>query len=71
MVDVLCIGHSAYDVTIPLEEVPIENFKYSIKYKIESGGGPAANAAYLLSKWGVSVSYIGLLSDDVYGQKII
>lgn len=71
MIDVLCIGHSAYDVTLPLKEFPIENLKYSIKSKIEGGGGPAANAAYLLSKWGVPTSYIGVLGDDLYGEKII
>lgn len=71
MVDVLCIGHSAYDVILPLEKYPRENQKYTTNLKVESGGGPAANAAYLLSKWGVSTAYIGLLGDDVYGKKII
>lgn len=71
MTDVLCIGHSAYDVTLPLEEFPVENNKYSIKFKIEGGGGPASNAAYLLSKWGVPTAYIGLLGDDGYGEKIM
>lgn len=71
MIDVLCIGHSAYDVTLPLEGFPLENFKYGIKSKIEGGGGPAGNAAYLLSKWGVSTAYIGLLGNDIYGQNIL
>ena len=71
MVEVLCIGHSAYDVTLPLKGYPVENQKYSINSKVECGGGPAANAAYLLSKWGVSTAYIGLLGDDIYGQKIM
>lgn len=71
MVDVLCIGHVAYDVTLPLEEFPSENFKYSIKSKIEGGGGPASNAAYLLSKWGVNTGFIGLLGDDAYGKNIV
>ena len=71
MVDVLCIGHAAYDITIPLDEYPIENKKYSISHTVECGGGPAANAAYLLSKWGIDAAYIGLLGNDVYGKKII
>lgn len=71
MIDVLCIGHSAYDVTLPLEGFPLENSKYGIKSKIEGGGGPAGNAAYLLSKWGVPTAYIGLLGNDIYGEKIL
>ncbi|GMG95314.1 carbohydrate kinase family protein [Tepidimicrobium xylanilyticum] len=71
MFDVLCIGHAAYDVTLPLEGYPIENQKYSVNTKIECGGGPAANAAYLLSKWGIPTAYIGVLGHDIYGKKII
>lgn len=71
MVDVLCIGHVAYDVTLPLKDYPLENSKYVIDYKIEGGGGPASNAAYLLSKWGIKTSFIGLLGDDTYGKNII
>ncbi|SCG84381.1 putative sugar kinase yihV [Proteiniborus sp. DW1] len=71
MIDVLCIGHSAYDITVPLNEYPMENMKYSVSKIIECGGGPAGNAAYLLSKWGVNTGYIGLLGDDVYGNNII
>ncbi|MCZ5798152.1 PfkB family carbohydrate kinase, partial [Escherichia coli] len=38
---------------------------------IESGGGPAANAAWLLGLWGEEVYYIGHLQQDLYGQRII
>ncbi len=38
---------------------------------IESGGGPAANAARLLGLWGEEVYYIGHLQQDLYGQRII
>lgn len=69
--DILCIGHAAYDLTLPLEEYPRENEKYTIKKSIESGGGPAANAAYLLSKWGVKTGFIGLIGGDIYGQRIL
>lgn len=67
--EILCIGHAAYDLTIPLEEYPKENDKYSIDQFLEAGGGPAANAAYLLSKWGVKTGFIGLIGDDVYGRR--
>ncbi len=71
MVDVLCIGHSAYDVTLPLQGFPEENLKYAINYIVESGGGPSGNGAYLLSKWGLSSSYIGILGEDHYGKRIL
>ena len=45
---ILCIGHVAYDITVPLEEFPTENTKNRVNERIECGGGPASNAAYLL-----------------------
>ena len=41
---ILCIGQSAYDITIPLSEPIVENQKYRIEQKLECGGGPAFNA---------------------------
>lgn len=69
--DILCIGHAAYDVTLPLEKYPQENDKYSIEESLEAGGGPAANAAYLLAKWGVKTGFVGLIGEDIYGERII
>ena len=67
---VLCIGHSAYDITIPIQHFPKENKKYPVDEMIECGGGPAGNAAYLISKWGMSCGYAGVLGTDIYGMKI-
>ncbi len=67
---VLCIGHSAYDITLLLPQYPIENKKYSIDLVLECGGGPAGNAAFLIAKWGMSSGYAGVLGKDVYGMKI-
>ena len=69
--DVLCIGHAAYDILFYLERFPSENSKTEISLSLESGGGPAANAAYLLSKWGVSCAFAGVVGDDYYGQQIL
>jgi len=66
-VDLLCIGHAAYDINLCLAEFPRENSKAEIHYLIESGGGPAANAAYLASSWGVRSAFAGLVADDLYG----
>ena len=67
----ICIGHSTYDITLPVENFPIENIKTRIKHKVECGGGPASNAAYLLSKWGVDTTIGSVLGNDYYADKII
>jgi sulfofructose kinase len=68
---ILCIGHASYDITIPFEGYPIENTKNRVDEKYECGGGPASNAAYLLGKWGLETTFIGVLGDDVYGHRIV
>ncbi len=68
---IVCIGHATYDTTLPLEKYPIENQKHRIPKKIECGGGPASNAAYLLAKWGMDTTFIGIVGNDYYGDKII
>lgn len=67
---ILCIGHAAYDITFPLDNFPIENTKNRVNGKIECGGGPASNAAYLLSKWGMDVTFLGIVGKDLYGERI-
>ena len=66
----LCIGHAAYDITLPVKEFPKENTKNRIGERIECGGGPACNAAYLLAKWGLNTAYAGVVGNDFYGEKI-
>jgi sulfofructose kinase len=68
--DVLCIGHCAYDMSIFLPGFPEDNLKYSTDKLIEACGGPAANAAYLLSLWGLKCSFAGLIGNDIYGKSI-
>ncbi len=70
MKKILCIGHSAYDVTIAMDHYPIENKKYHIDTIYENGGGPANNAAYLLTKWGLPSYYAGVVGRDLYGKRI-
>ncbi len=69
--DILCVGHAAYDVVLSLPHFPQEDQKYVLEQKTECGGGPAANAAYLLAKWGVSTGFMGQVGQDVYGRHII
>ena len=67
---ILCIGHAAYDITFPVDHFVIENTKNRITERVECGGGPASNAAYLLGKYGADVYFMGLVGNDYYGNKI-
>lgn len=67
---ILCLGHATYDITLPLDEYPIENTKNRVQERIECGGGPASTAAYLLGKWGANVYFAGIVGNDFYGHKI-
>jgi len=69
-IDILCIGHAAYDVSMFVEEFPAENSKRETHALLQSGGGPAANAACLLSSWGSRCAFAGLVGDDDYGRRI-
>ena len=68
---VLAIGTAAYDLFFPLSGWLEENRKYEIPASQESGGGPAANAAFLLSLWGVPAALACVLGDDLYGRRIL
>lgn len=67
---ILCIGHAAYDITIPMCGFLEENTKLRIDTKFECGGGPACNAAYLLGKWGIDTCFVGVVGNDKYGNYI-
>ncbi len=67
---IVCIGHAAYDITIPMDEFPEENTKNRVNDRMECGGGPASNAAYLLGKWGADVHFLGIVGNDEYGNVI-
>ena len=72
MLDVLCIGHVSYDISFTLDEFPREDQKYSVSRGFsEAGGGPAANAACLLSRWGLRSGYAGLAGNDIYGAQAV
>lgn len=66
----LCIGHATYDISVPLSTYPIENEKYYLKEKIESGGGSASNAAYVLGKWNIETYFSGVVGYDDFGSFI-
>lgn len=70
MKKVLCIGHAAYDITLLIDHFPVENSKVRTGEDVECGGGAAANAAYLLAKWGTNTSFVGAVGDDLYGKRV-
>ncbi|MCM1370638.1 MAG: carbohydrate kinase family protein [Clostridium sp.] len=67
---ILCIGHATYDITFPVDEFIKENTKNRVKDRVQCGGGSAANASYLLGKWGMQVYFAGIVGIDNYGKKI-
>ncbi len=67
---ILSIGAASYDITCPVDEYPVEGTKYFLSDKIESGGGTAANVAYLLGRWGEISYFAGVVGSDDYGTKI-
>ena len=68
--NILCIGHAAYDTTVPVLDFPVENTKNRVPERLGNGGGPANNAAYLLGKWGMNTYFAGIVGDDQDGRKI-
>ena len=68
-VEVLCIGHASCDVSLFVDEFPLENSKCEIRESLEACGGPAANAAWLLSSWGLQCAFAGLVGEDVQGRR--
>jgi sugar/nucleoside kinase (ribokinase family) len=53
-----------------VDSFPGENSKSETEDLLQSGGGPAANAAYLLSSWGDRCAFAGLIGDDSYGRRV-
>lgn len=67
---ILCVGQSAYDITLPVSDYPKENRKYKINKVFECGGGSANNMAYLLALWQMDVAFISSIGKDEFGRRI-
>lgn len=66
-VDVLCVGHAAYDLTMTVDRHPGPDEKCSATGLVKSGGGPAANAAVAVARLGGKAAFAGYLGEDLYG----
>ena len=67
---VLCIGHTAYDVTMPVASYPKENSKVRIGKTVSCSGGAATNAGILLARWNYDTYLASVVGNDYYGEKI-
>lgn len=70
-VTALCIGHATYDLCFVVDRYPTENSKAQTDLLLESSGGPAANAAWLLASWGVPTALAALVGADDPGRRIL
>lgn len=68
-IDVLCIGHAAYDLIFSVPHQPGEDEKMLADSFISCGGGPAANSAVQVAKLGLKPAFAGYLGNDLYGDK--
>lgn len=66
--DVICIGHAAYDLTMGVEHHPAADEKIQADRFSFAGGGPAANAAVAVCRLGGSSAFCGYLGRDSYGE---
>ncbi|MBN1303370.1 MAG: hypothetical protein JXA13_02970 [Anaerolineales bacterium] len=66
-VDVLTLGHAAYDLTFAVPWHPGPDEKSQASQLVYSGGGPAANAAVAVARLGGKAAFSGFLSDDLWG----
>jgi len=68
-VDVLCVGHAAFDLVFLLPEHPQEDEKTTATGFLECGGGPAANAAVAVARLGQRAAFAGYLGEDRFGDE--
>lgn len=66
--DLLCVGHAAYDLTMTVNRHPQADEKLQASSMQTCGGGPAANAAVQAARLGGRSSFCGYLGNDLYGD---
>ena len=69
MLDVLCVGHGSYDITMAASHHPGTDEKIVADSMQLAGGGPAANAAVCIARLGGSSGFCGYLGCDLFGNK--
>jgi len=69
LIDVLCVGHAAYDLIFSVPHHPGPDEKCTAKALSGCGGGPAANAAVTVSRLGLRSAFAGYLGQDEFGER--
>lgn len=67
-IDVLCVGHAAYDHVFSVGHHPGPDEKLFADALTGCGGGPAANAAVTVARLGYRAAFAGYLGHDIHGQ---
>lgn len=69
MIDVLCVGHASFDITMTAMHHPASDEKMLADGLLLGGGGPAANAAVQVTRLGGSSAFFGYLGHDLFGEE--
>ena len=70
MIRCIALGRCCYDINLQIDQMPAEGSVMEFPEKHGCGGGSAANMAYALAKWGVNVTFSGIIGNDMYGSRI-
>jgi len=68
MLDVLCVGHASYDISMTTDTHPEADEKLFANALNLSGGGPAANAAVCIARLSGDAAFCGYLGNDLFGD---
>jgi len=68
MLDILCVGHASFDVTMTAPHHPGADEKMRADALTLGGGGPAANAAVQVARLGGRAGFCGYLGNDIFGE---
>ncbi len=67
-IDVLVIGRSCLDTIAIINQLPAENQKIPLEFRLTEGGGQGGTASCCISRLGGTVAYVGKLGDDDEGR---
>lgn len=68
MIDLLCVGHASFDISMAVLRHPGPDEKIFAEAMQLAGGGPAANAAVCAARLGGSTAFFGYLGRDLFGD---
>lgn len=69
--DCLAIGTSVFDVLLTVDHPPVSDERVRASALSSGGGGPAATAAYAMTRLGFKVDLISAVGSDVFGRLIV